>query len=350
MANIFDVAAAAGVSHQTVSRVVNGDRTVRPALRAQVEQVIERLGYRPNAAAQALARRRTRTLGLVVVGMSFHGPASIAQAFNRAARAAGWDVAIAAIDEADPVGVRAAADRLLGQDVRAVVAVAPGPAAGAALEDLAARVPVVTSVADVVPGATGVSVDDVAGAGLAVEHLAALGHTGVLHVSGPPEWTEAQQRIAGWRAASERLGLAVPEVLPGDWSSATGYRIGAAIAREGAPSAVFAANDQAALGLLAAFREAGVRVPADVAVVGFDDIPEAAYFPPPLTTLRQDFSVQGRLLMERVAALLDGRAVEGPPPLVPQLVVRGSTVGFRPARDDGGAASVSAHFEPMEMP
>lgn len=329
MPNIFDVAKAAGVSHQTVSRVLNGDSTVRPAVREKVDRAIAALDYRPSAAARALARRRTRTIGLVVVGMPYFGPASIANSFNAAARASGWDVAIAATDDGALEGdVRKAGEALLAQDPRAVVVVAPGPAVGAALADLARRVPVVSTV-DVVPGATAVTVDDERGAALAVEHLAALGHRDVLHVAGPEEWTEADQRIAGWRAASERLGLAVPDVIRGDWSSAGGYRIGRELAAAGAPTAVFSANDQTALGLLAAFRDAGVRVPDDVSVVGFDDIPEAAFFSPPLTTLGQDFAALGRGLMDRVDELIAGRETRPGAPLVPELIVRRSTAAPR---------------------
>lgn len=323
--NIFDVAKASGVSHQTVSRVLNGDPTVRPAVRERVDAAIAALDYRPSAAARALARRRTRTLGLVVVGMPYYGPASIANAFNAAARASGWDVAIAATDDgADEREVREAGESLLAQDPRALVVVAPGPVVGASLGALARRMPIVTSV-DVVPGATVVRVDDEGGAALAVEHLAALGHRAVLHLAGPEGWTESDQRIAGWRAASQRLGLATPDVLRGDWSSASGHRIGREIAAAGAPAAVFSANDQMALGLLAAFREAGVRVPEDVSVVGFDDIPEAAFFAPPLTTLRQDFAALGHGLMATLEHLLAGAETAPPAPLLPELVVRAST-------------------------
>jgi DNA-binding LacI/PurR family transcriptional regulator len=324
VANIFDVAKAAGVSHQTVSRVLNRDTTVGPELRQRVELAIERLDYRPSAAARALARRRTRTIGLLVVGLPFHGPASVANGFNAAARRSELDVAIAATDGIDAADVRQAAETLLGQDVRAVVVVAPGPSAGAALADLASRLPVVTSV-DVVPGASVVAVDDEGGAELAVEHLAALGHREVLHLAGPDDWTEADQRIAGWRAASERLGLATPEVLRGDWSASSGYVLGARLAAEGVPTAIFSANDQTALGVLAAFRERGVRVPEDVSIVGYDDIPEAAFFAPPLTTLRPDFVGLGRRMLARVERLLAEGTPEFEPALLPELVVRAST-------------------------
>jgi DNA-binding LacI/PurR family transcriptional regulator len=324
VANIFDVAKAAGVSHQTVSRVLNRDVTVGSELRQRVEAAISHLDYRPSAAAQALARRRTRTIGLLVVGLPFHGPASIANGVNAAARGSGLHLAIAATDGIDAADVRQAAETLLGQDVRAVIVVAPGPSAAAAIAALADRLPVVTSV-DVVPGAAVVPVDDEGGAVLAVEHLAALGHREVLHLAGPDDWTEADQRIAGWRAASLRLGLRTPEVLRGDWSSSGGYALGTRIARGGAPTAIFSANDQTALGVLAAFREHGVRVPEDVSIAGYDDIPEAEFFAPPLTTLRPDFAGLGRSMLARVERLLADEAPEDEPALLPELVVRAST-------------------------
>lgn len=324
MANIFDVARAAGVSHQTVSRVLNRDATVRPAMREKVEEAIESLGYRPSAAARALARRRTRTIGLLVVGLPFHGPASTANGFNTAARARGWDVAIAATDGTDVSDVRQAVESLLGQDVRAVVVVAPGPPVADALKALAERVPVVSSV-DLVPGAALVPVDDERGAALAVQHLEMLGHREVLHLAGPEGWTEADQRIAGWRAESQRLGLAAPGLLRGDWSASSGYEAGARLAREGAPTAIFSANDQMALGLLAAFRQASIRVPEDVSVVGYDDIPEAAFFAPPLTTLRPDFGGLGRRMLARVEAQLADEAGSPETALVPRLILRAST-------------------------
>lgn len=325
MPTIFDVAKAAGVSHQTVSRVLNGDPSVRERTRDAVQEAIGRLGYRPNALARNLARRRTRTIGLLVVGMPFHGPGGIALGFNAAAQEAGWDVAIAASDEAKPEQARVAAAGLLSQGVRVLVVIAPGPEIGAALEGIAGDVPVVTSTEGVVPGASVVAVDDVGGAELAVEHLAALGHREILHVSGPAGWTEAQQRRDAWRAAAERLGVAAPAPIEGDWTSASGYRIGVELARTGVPEAIFSANDQTALGLLAAFREAGVRVPEDVSLVGFDDLPEAAYFSPALTTVRQDFHALGEALMLRVGELLDGGPAASADRLPTTLVVRAST-------------------------
>ncbi|MGN6741930.1 MAG: LacI family DNA-binding transcriptional regulator, partial [Amnibacterium sp.] len=274
MPNIFDVAAAAGVSHQTVSRVLKGDPTVRPQTRERIEEAVARLGYRPNAAARALASRRTRTLGLITVGLPLYGPSSTTHGFNHAARAAGWDVSIAALEQTAAPEVRHAVDALLGQDVQALVLVAPPPVVADALAALPLEVPLVTTAPSGIPGALAVGIDHAAAAALAVGHLADLGHQEVLHVAGPADWIEARERERGWREECARRGVRAPEVLRGDWTAGGGAAIGRALAAGGAPSAIFSANDQTALGLLSAFAEAGIRVPEEVSVVGFDDIPE----------------------------------------------------------------------------
>ena len=174
MPTIFDVAAAAGVSHQTVSRVLKGDPTVRPAVRERVDSAVQQLEYRPNAAARALASRRTRILGLLVVDLPLYGPSSITRSFNAAARRAGHDVSIAALERADAADVLHAADTLLAQDVRALVVVASSATVGAVLAPLTTRVPVITTVHDVIPDAHSVGIDNAEGALLAVRHLAAL--------------------------------------------------------------------------------------------------------------------------------------------------------------------------------
>lgn len=329
MATIFDVAAAAGVSHQTVSRALKGDPTVREEIRVRVDEAVQRLQYRPNAAARALASRRTRTLGLLATGLSDFGPSSITAAFNAAARRAGWDVAIEAVDHPDASMVRASAEALLNRNVEALVVVSPTDRVAEALGRAVRAVPLITTVPEGVPGAAVVAIDHEEGAALAVRHLAELGHRRVVHVAGPADWPEAVLRLAGWRREAERLGLEAGEPLRGDWTAATGHRIGAALAAGEPPTAVFAANDQTALGMLAAFREAGLRVPQDVSVVGFDDVPEAPYLAPPLTTVRQDFPVLGQKLMGRVDALLSGADPE-PESIVPELVLRASTA---PPRD-----------------
>ena len=330
MATIFDVATAAGVSHQTVSRALKGDPSVRQEIRTRIEAAVQALDYRPNAAARALASRRTRTLGLLVAGLPQFGPSSTTAAFNAAARRAGWDVAIEAVDGPDAGAVRVSAEALLNRNVEAVVVVAPTSTVASALGAAGSRVPMIATVQGGVPGAAVAAIDHEAGGALAMRHLAALGHRGVVHLAGPVDWPEADLRLRGWQRESERLGLPVGALVRGDWTAPTGHRIGAELAAAGPPTAVFVANDQMAIGLLAAFREAGLRVPEDVSVVGFDDVPEAPYLAAPLTTVRQDFPELGRRLMAGVDALLAG-AEPDRVTLVPDLVVRASTA---PPRTD----------------
>jgi DNA-binding LacI/PurR family transcriptional regulator len=180
-------------------------------------------------------------------------------------------------------------------------------------------------------------VDNAAGAALATRYLLDLGHRTVHHVAGPGSWVDAQERIAGWREALARAGAPEPELLSGDWGCPSGYRIGQRIAASPEVTAVFCGNDHMALGLLRALAEHGRRVPDDISVVGFDDIPESAYFLPPLTTVRQDFGELGRRALATLVDMIDGR----PPPvsclrISPHLVARASAVppGSRP----GGSA------------
>lgn len=321
------------MSHQTVSRVVNGDQNVRPATRAKVDAAIAKLNYRPSAAARALASRKTRALGLISTGGPLFGPSSIMQGFDGAARMAGYQVSIATLPAADAetmrTGMRAAVDALLGQNVEAIVLIAPDSGAIEAVQAVDVRVPLVTADSMAHDGLVSVSLDQYAGAVLATEHLISLGHTSIVHVGGPSEWTDALERERGWRAALEARGLEAPEVLRGDWTPESGYRLGLALAADPELTAVFCANDQMALGVLHAFAERGIDVPGRVSITGFDDVPEAAHFIPPLTTVRQDFAALGRQIMATVESLLAGGTDEVPGVAAPTLVVRRSTAPRR---------------------
>ena len=342
MANIFDVASEAGVSHQTVSRVVNGDPRVRPATRQRVDAAIAKLHYRPSAAARALASRKTRALGLLSTGGPLFGPSSIMQGFDGAAREAGYQVSIATIARADDdamrIQMRQAVDALLGQNVEAIVLIAPDSAAIDAIRAMTVSVPLVAADTGRYDGVVSVSLDQFSGAVLATEHLASLGHRSIVHVAGPSDWTDALERERGWRSACDRLGLDAPEPLRGDWSPESGYRLGQGLAdraARGDVTAVFCANDQMALGLLHAFSERRIPVPGQVSIIGFDDVPESRHFIPPLTTVRQDFTALGRQIMATVESLVGAaEAVEPPLAPVPELIVRASTAPLD-SRNDG---------------
>jgi LacI family transcriptional regulator len=327
-----DVARLAGVSHQTVSRVLNHHPYVRTETRRRVLEAVDILDYRPNAMARGLAGRRSRLIGVISLATMHYGPAATRLGIERAARAESYGVRIASLDQLDSAALTAAVEALADQSVAGVVVVAP-QVASAAMRRLPSSVAAVAVEADAGGRIPTIAVDQAAGARMAVEHLLRLGHRQVWHVSGPPGWVEARGRIEGWRAALAEAGLAAPKIWTGDWTAAAGYAAGLELGARGDVTAVFAGNDQMALGLLCAFNEQGIRVPGDVSVVGFDDIPEAAYLSTPLTTVRQDFDEVGRrciaTLLHHVstgphAAVL---AAADPSRIVPTLVVRDSTAG-----------------------
>ncbi|GGP10267.1 LacI family transcriptional regulator [Nonomuraea glycinis] len=325
-----DVAKEAGVSHQTVSRVLNDHPNVRADTRARVEEAISRLGYRRNLVARALVTKRSRMLGVVSFDTTLYGPASTIYGIEQAARTAGYFVSIVSLKSLDATSVRAAIDYLTEQGVDGVVVVAPQRSAGRALESLPSGTPAVavegTHRADV----SVVCIDQFEGARLATRHLLDLGHETVWHVSGPPDWLETEGRLAGWRTTLEAAGRPVPPPLPGDWSPRTGYEAGRRLAAMDEVTAVFAANDQMALGVLRALSEEGVKVPDRMSVVGFDDIPESEFFSPPLTTVRQDFDAVGRRCIEALLRQIDSGPVAYERLVVPPaFIVRSSTAPAR---------------------
>ncbi|MCP2366277.1 DNA-binding LacI/PurR family transcriptional regulator [Agromyces flavus] len=335
-ATIFDVARLAGVSHQTVSRVLNDLPNVRPATRARVEQAITQLRYVPSPAARALVTRRTRTLGLIVTGAPDYGPSSTALHFNEAARDARYAVITASMLETDAASMRSTAELLVRQNVEAIVLIAAQRAALDALDGIELGVPIVAVASEERGAMHRVWLDQYAGARLAVEHLIGLGHRAIRHVAGPLNAMDAAERVRGWAAALGDHGLPAREPLVGDWSPGSGYVHGRALAADPDMTAVFVSNDQMALGVMHALAEAGRSVPGDVSVVGFDDIPEAAFFAPPLTTIRQDFDALGRDAMAGVLTVL-GDDDRMPAPRVPDLVVRTSTAA--PSRDRAAVTS-----------
>lgn len=336
-ANIFDVARLAGVSHQTVSRVLNDLPNVRPATRLRVEDAIKQLRYRPSTAARSLVTRRSRTIGLITTGSPDYGPSSTLLGFTEAAREARYLVSISSMLQTDAASMRSAVDQLLAQNVEAIVLIAAHRGALEAIRGIELGVPLVAVESSGRLGFHSVSIDQYQGAVVATTHLIELGHRSILHLAGPEDSMDATERVRGWRAALSAHGLVAREPAVGDWSPGSGYRLGQALAAEYAVegfTALFAANDQMALGAMHALSRHGIRVPNDVSVVGFDDIPEAEHFTPPLTTIRQDFAELGRTVMSTLLELLlDGTLEQAPHP-APTLVVRESTAPIETARLD----------------
>ena len=325
-----DVARLAGVSHQTVSRVVNGHPSIRPETRRRVEQAITQLGYRPNTAARALAKGRTGIIGVIGAGSAHFGPTSIQHTIEDAAREAGLFASTISLTEVTRAMLDQSVEHMMSQLVEAIIIVAGQDEAVELARNHPTHVPVVVVEGDLTRARWTVGVDQVEGGRLATRHLLELGHHDVAHVAGPADWSEARARRDGWRAELVERGFRPREPVHVPWSATGGYEAGRLVAADASVTAVFAASDQIALGVLRALSEAGRRVPEDVSLVGFDDVPEAGFFLPPLTTVRQDFPAVGRRAVELAQVAMAGGEAPAPALIRPELVVRASTAAPRP--------------------
>jgi len=375
-ASIRDVARLAGVSHQTVSRVLNGHPSIRDVTKSRVLAAMDQLRFRPSRAARMLSMRRSQTIGILAAAVGSHyGPASSVSAVEDAARDRGYYATVAHLASVAPSAITAAIEELLSQEVEGIVIVAPRTSVLSRLAELPMTVPIVAAQGEPrdaggIPVAT---VDQEAGVRLLLDHLIGQGHKRILHVAGPRDWNDAQSRLRAFKAGLRAAGLVWSPPLYGDWTSDSGYAIGRALVQEGSGggsmggdgmsggadaegkrgrkrrlpfTAVFAANDQMALGVIHAFREAGLDVPRDVSIVGFDDIPESAHFWPPLTTVRQDFGDLGVRCVTMLLDLIQGTGVQGAG--VQGTGVRGTGTGNRAgAVHDGPPAAVAPVVQPQ---
>jgi LacI family transcriptional regulator len=329
-----DVAREAQVSTATVSRVINGHGNVSETTRERILGVAERLRYVPDSVARSLSTGLTHTIGVLLPDLYGEFFSEIIRGIDQAARGRGLHLLLSGVhgsaDEA------ALAIRALRGRVDGLLIMSPYADAAFLAEHSAAETPVVLMNTPVRGyGHSAFSVDNRGGARVMVSHLAAVGHRRIAFISGPENNFDATERLAGYREALRALGLEAGErVLPGDFSEESGYRAAQSLlARQAGewPDAVFAANDMMALGSLFAFNEAGVGVPADVALAGVDDIPMARFVSPPLTTVRVRMAELGARALERLAAAIE--APDATPPsteTVPaELVVRESC-GARP--------------------
>lgn len=350
--SLGDVARLAGVSTQTVSRVSTGAPHVRPATRERVERAMADLGYAPNAAARALRSGRFRSLGVIAHRLARTGESRMFEAIVEEARAVGYTVSVVDVPAPDAHEVEAAAERLGQQLIDGLIVIRHERDTPLRLS-LPGSMPYVVSDAAPHRGEGTYGVAQYAGTRHAIEYLLGLGHRTVHHVCGPENSTPAAARQDGWRAALRAAGARVPAVEPGDWTPASGAAAAASLLRRRAEgeeiTAVFAANDEMAAGVLHALDESGLRVPEDLSLLGFDNIPLAAYLTPALTTIQQDFhSVAHRLvtsLVHRIEAgeVAGGEATVAPAVVVPaDLVVRDST-----APPGGGRSDRAGHAGPV---
>ncbi|MEN0024948.1 LacI family DNA-binding transcriptional regulator [Microbacterium sp. LWO14-1.2] len=310
MPSIRDVARLAGVSHQTVSRVLNDHPSIRPETKAKVLDAISVLDYRPNLAARALVTSKSNMLGILSATVGEFGPTSSIVGIEDAAREEGYSVSTLNLSATSPEAIGSALRQLAREQVDGIVVLAPQVRVFHVLRAMASDTPFVSL--QTASGSDGVSLsaDQVAGARTATEHLIALGHSDIIHLAGPQDWIEAESRMRGYLEALREADLPTFPPIRGDWTADFGYFAGQELARRRDFTAIFVANDQMAIGLMHGFRDAGIRVPEDVSVVGFDDIPVSAHVAPTLTTVHQDFPELGRRAVRLLLAQIRG---EDPP-------------------------------------
>lgn len=329
--SITDVARIAGVSYQTVSRVINSAPDVSPATRERVLAVIKEVGYRRNRTATALVTNRSTVIGILTDGSPRFGPVGTLIALENVARQKGYGTTVVTVEEPYEDSVPKALHSLEDMGVEGVIAIAPRVPLAAAVWKAPLRVPLemIAAGASSTPNVFTYSENQELGAYMATQHLIDLGHTDIAHIAGSMEWFDGRVRKRGWEAALRDAGLTPGLCLEGDWSPRWAYETGLRLVDEGrVPQAIFAVSDHTALGLIRAFAEHGIRVPHDVSIVGFDDVEGSDYFLPPLTTVRQDFRALAQASIDVLVGAIEGREADRTPS-APTLVVREST---RPAR------------------
>ena len=317
----------------TVSRVTNDPAKVSEATRHRVLDAIRELGYRPSRAARELSRGQSRSVTVMMSGTTLYVRPTVLQGIEEAARAAGFHVGIGILDSPGRAAVTAAVDRLRASGTGGVVAVAFDRAGTNALHAVPPGIPVVAAL-DATNRADSerypsLVLDDRAAALAATRYLLELGHPTVHHVAIPTS-SRSSARVQGWRAALRSAGAAIPDLVTAGWDPLSGYRAGRRLASDRLATAILCGNDDLALGVLHALREAGRGVPGDVSVVGFDDTPGTPYFAPPLTTVRLDHLGLGRDCFALLHHLLDASGPEPTPrAAAPSLVVRDTTARYR---------------------
>ncbi|WP_426998291.1 LacI family DNA-binding transcriptional regulator [Pseudarthrobacter sp. N5] len=324
--SIADVARAAGVSSQTVSRVSNGLTNVEETTKNRVLEAMKELGYRPNRAARALKSGQFKSIGVIMFTLSSFGNMRTLDAIATAASQAGYSVTLIPLPDPTTGTVSGAYHRLREQEVDGVVIIFEAHLLDHADITLPEDLPAVVIDSNAGSGYPMVDTDQAEGARLATEHLLNLGHAQVWHIGGPTSSFSAMHRAESWKRTLEDAGIVAPPVRHGDWSTESGYQIGLELGRNPEVTAIFAANDQMALGAMRALHELGRAIPEDVSIVGFDDLEESTSFWPPLTTIHQDFHAVGRLSIENLLQQMAGSSpVDGATKVPTQLMIRKST-------------------------
>ncbi|MDO8645893.1 MAG: LacI family DNA-binding transcriptional regulator [Candidatus Planktophila sp.] len=324
--SMLDVAAYSQVSHQTVSRVLNNHKNVSVKTRSKVLAAMKELGYAPNLAARALSNGKTTTIGVLSYNSILFGPASMLHAVQNAAREIGYTVTLATTKGVDESAISTGIRELVQSGVDGIILITPLTKGSQIKEDVLSGTPCVIVEGEGWKEMPSVNVDQFVGAQKAVEYLIALGHTVIAHISGPSTWYEASKRREGWKKALRNARLELGPLKYGDWSANSGYHAIRELIKESNATAVFVANDAMALGVLKALNELKVKVPKDISVVGFDDIPESEFLIPGLTTIRQDFNSVGNLALELLMDRIGKKKRDSfHIAIQPELIIRKST-------------------------
>lgn len=333
-----DVAEQAGVSIKTVSRVVNHQGEISEPTRRRVQAAIERLGYHPNILARSLVSRRSDTLAVVAWGIDYYGPSRTVLGVEQQSNELGYSLFLNLLLKPDDANIAPVLSGLTARRVDGIIWAVPevGDNRAWVRTDQLKRLPPTVFLSSLPrPGLSVVSVDNRAGAALATQHLISQGKRAIGIITGPLTWWEARERYEGWQETLTRAGITPAQslVIEGDWSANGGERgMRKLLAQEPEIDAVFACNDQMALGALGVLHQSGHRVPQDIAVIGFDNTPESAYFWPPLTTVYQHLVDVGRVAVQTLHQMIEARrrGEENIKPtatlLTPELVVRQSSL------------------------
>lgn len=341
-----------GVSVQTVSRVINKRPDVSPETRAAVEAAIAEHGFQPSAVARSLVQRRSQMIGVIAAGLKYFGVAQTLNGVTEEAEAEGYSIILKELASFDVPDIVPVVEFLLAHRVEGIIFAPPQLGANIrhVMEQLpAGGPPVVFLKAEPNSAYTTIGIDNVAAARLATNHLLALGRTCIAHVAGPLEWREARDRRDGWLAALKDAGLEPGPMTVASWSSAAGASAFAQILDTDPDiDGVFAASDQIALGALHVANARGIRIPDQLAVVGFDGWPEAAEFTPSLTTIRQPLNELGKLAVHELVKALDAEPEASAPHAIqlPVELIPGDSAPFPSGETDAGGFTANATRPP----
>jgi LacI family transcriptional regulator len=347
-ANIKDVASVAGVSTQTVSRVINERPDVSPTTRKRVKDVIEQVGYRPSALARSLINQRSYTLGVVIAGLKYIGPSAALSGIASAAEEAGYSLLLNELPRFDADNIEPIFEALLSRHVDGIIWAVSEVGENRSWinnSQFNLEIPLVYLTMEPQRDLTVVSINNYLGGRLAMTHLLEQGYRHIGHISGPLEWWEARQRMKAWRDVLTEEGLTVEDThwVTGNWSSASGAAaVEKLFSQYPEMDAIFASNDQMALSALQVIHQKGLRIPEDIGVIGFDNIPESAYFWPSLTTVQQDQYRVAKVAVEEMIKIIEsgrnGAGLVEPRTILlePTVVVRRSTSRLESIRNKGG--------------